>query len=125
MCRWKWASGLAAAFAAPALASWVTLASDVLGKPVVGKDGAALGRVQDLVLDVRNSPVSHVIVGFDGWGNVAEKLFPVATKSLGSRGRPELSPQAPLPQYVRATVLHLLFDYDETLGLDQPDGGRP
>ena len=37
MCRWKWASLLAAGLAAPlpAVAAWVGLASEVLGKPVV------------------------------------------------------------------------------------------
>jgi sporulation protein YlmC with PRC-barrel domain len=123
MCRWKWASLLAAALAAPlpAIAAWVGLASEILGKPVVAEDGARLGRIQDLVMDLRNSRVSYAVVGFDGWGNVGERLHavPVGALELGPDGAQvrleddharipdregrELSAHTPLRQFVPAS----------------------
>ncbi|HEX6318102.1 MAG TPA: PRC-barrel domain-containing protein [Burkholderiales bacterium] len=123
---------LAALLAPPiALAAgWIRMpASELLGKPVIDMQGDRLGRVQDLVVDVRNSRVSYAIVGFNGWGTLGEELFPVPLKSLapepgGSRvtlqvaprtlrdgasidaqSEPRLPADAPLKQHVRASEL--------------------
>ena len=147
MCRWKWASVVALFVPCLAFAAgWERVAaSELLGAPVLGRDGTALGKLRDLVLDVRNElqPAPQgVILRAD-----PQALLDGAR--IRAPAERELPIGSPLLQYVRASqivgrsiddrtgthageieeavldlerglVLYLLFDYDEAWGLDQP-----
>jgi hypothetical protein len=67
-------------------ASWDLMpASELLDKPVVGRDGNTIGGLEDLVIDVRDGRVRYAVLGFGGWMGLGEDLY-------------ALSLSAPLPR---------------------------
>lgn len=57
-------------------ASWLqAYASDLAGKRVVDPKGESLGRVEDLIVDVRRGAVQYAVVSFGGVAGLGEKLY--------------------------------------------------
>ena len=55
-------------------ATWLDMrASELIGKRVADRQGKALGRIEDLILDPKGGRIPHVILSFGG--RVGEKLF--------------------------------------------------
>lgn len=56
--------------------TWLDVrASELIGKQVASTDGKALGKIEDLILDLNGARVPHVILSFGGMAGAGEKLF--------------------------------------------------
>jgi sporulation protein YlmC with PRC-barrel domain len=60
-------------------ATWLDMrASELLGKEVANLDGKALGKIEELIVDLKGGGIPHVVLSFGPFGGVAhlgEKLF--------------------------------------------------
>jgi sporulation protein YlmC with PRC-barrel domain len=50
-------------------------ASELTGKPVVNPQGESLGRIEDLIIDVRRGAVQYAVVSFGGKLRLGHKLY--------------------------------------------------
>jgi sporulation protein YlmC with PRC-barrel domain len=111
-----------AALAFGAQAALTAPASELIGKSVIDPARADLGRVQDLIVDLRESRVHYAVLGFGGWAGLFDKQFaipieeftpaPFGDKLVLERAKELLllepgidSRGVPLRQYVRARAL--------------------
>lgn len=66
----------AAAGATKDRATWLDMrASELIGKHVVNPQGKSLGKVEDLILDLKGGHIPHVVVSFGGVADIGDKLF--------------------------------------------------
>jgi sporulation protein YlmC with PRC-barrel domain len=57
-------------------ASWLDMrTSELLGKEVASPQGKALGKVEDLIIDLKGGGIPHVVLSFGGIANLGDKLF--------------------------------------------------
>jgi len=71
---------LAFLFAAVALSAHAALtapASELIGKSVIDPARADLGRVEDLILDLRARRVHYAVLGFGGWAGLFDKQYAI------------------------------------------------
>ena len=60
-----------------ALTAQAAPASELIGKYVVDPARADLGRVQDLIVDLKGSRVLYAVLGFGGWAGIFDKQFAI------------------------------------------------
>ena len=65
-------------------ASWssATGAGRIIGSPVVNHKDEALGRIKELMLDLRTGKVAYAVLSFGGLFGMGEKLFAVPWHAL-------------------------------------------
>ncbi|HEX6268087.1 MAG TPA: PRC-barrel domain-containing protein [Burkholderiales bacterium] len=68
---------LALWFAGCAYAALTAPASELIGKSVIDPARADLGRVHDLILDLREARVEYAVLGFGGWAGIFDKQFAI------------------------------------------------
>jgi len=57
-------------------ATWLDMrASELIGKHVVNRQGKSLGKVEDLIVDLKGGHVPHVVLSFGGVADMGDKLF--------------------------------------------------
>jgi sporulation protein YlmC with PRC-barrel domain len=66
-----------AAFAFSAHAALTAPASELIGKSVIDQARADLGRVEDLIIDLRGGRVHYAVLGFGGWAGLFDKQFAI------------------------------------------------
>jgi sporulation protein YlmC with PRC-barrel domain len=66
-----------AALAFGAQAALTAPASELIGKSVVDPARADLGRVEDLMVDLRERRVHYAVLGFGGWAGLLDKQFAI------------------------------------------------
>jgi sporulation protein YlmC with PRC-barrel domain len=71
------AAALAAGPGAPKdEATWLDMrASELIGKHVASTDGKSLGKVEDLIVDLKGGHIPHVVLSFGGIADMGDKLF--------------------------------------------------
>jgi sporulation protein YlmC with PRC-barrel domain len=78
-----WSAGPGAMKDAPASAgatkdrpTWLDMrASELIGKHVASPDGRSLGKVEDLIVDLKGGHIPHVVLSFGGIADLGDKLF--------------------------------------------------
>ena len=66
----------AAAGASKDKASWLDMrASELIGKHVASPEGQSLGKVEDLIVDLKGGHIPHVVLSFGGIADLGDKLF--------------------------------------------------
>lgn len=63
----------------------VAQASRILGWKVENLQGEALGKIEDLVIDLNEGRVAYAILSFGGFLGIGGKLFPVPLPALAMR----------------------------------------
>lgn len=57
-------------------ATWLDMrASELLGKQVANLEGKPLGKIEELVVDLKGGGIPHVVLSFGGIANLGDKLF--------------------------------------------------
>lgn len=57
-------------------ATWLDMrASELIGKHVVDPDGKSLGKIEDLIVDMKGGHIPHVVLSFGGIADIDDKLF--------------------------------------------------
>ena len=51
-------------------------ASELIGKHVVSPEGKSLGKVEDLIVDMKGGHIPHVVLSFGGFADIGDELFP-------------------------------------------------
>ena len=66
---------------------WGILSADrMIGKKVINPQGEDLGKIKEIMIDMRYGRVAYAVLTFSGLFGIAEKLFAVPWKSLVLRG---------------------------------------
>jgi sporulation protein YlmC with PRC-barrel domain len=69
-------SGAWAAGASKDEATWLDMrASELIGKHVANPDGKSLGKIEDLIVDMKGAHIPHVVLSFGGIADIGDKLF--------------------------------------------------
>jgi sporulation protein YlmC with PRC-barrel domain len=56
--------------------TWLDMrASELIGKHVANPEGKSLGKVEDLIVDMKGGHIPHVVLSFGGVADVGDKLF--------------------------------------------------
>ena len=63
--------------ALPAQAALTAAASELIGKYVIDPARADLGRVHDLIIDLREGRVHYAVLGFAGWAGIFDQQFAI------------------------------------------------
>jgi len=64
-------------------ATWnETRAAELMGKHVVSPDGRSLGKIEDLIVDMKGGHVPHVVLSFGGFADIGDKLFVFPVNAL-------------------------------------------
>lgn len=61
-------------------------ASQLIGMPVRSPDGASLGRIDDLVIDLHAEAVQFAVLSFGGFLGLGDRLFPYPLNALRRNG---------------------------------------
>ncbi|MGH8735723.1 MAG: PRC-barrel domain-containing protein, partial [Burkholderiales bacterium] len=57
-------------------ATWLDMrASELIGKHVANPEGKSLGKVEDLIVDLKGGQIPHVVLSFGGVADLGDKLF--------------------------------------------------
>ena len=57
-------------------------ASKLIGDPVVNPRGENLGKIEDLVIDPKNSRIDYAVLSFGGFLGMGDKLFAVPLEAM-------------------------------------------
>jgi sporulation protein YlmC with PRC-barrel domain len=57
-------------------ATWLDMrASELIGKHVANPEGKSLGKIEDLIVDMKGGHIPHVVLSFGGFADIGDKLF--------------------------------------------------
>ena len=73
----RWITGFLLSFSLCAHAALTVPASELIGKAVVDPARADLGRVKDLVINLRARQVHYAVLGFGGWAGLFDQQFAI------------------------------------------------
>lgn len=56
--------------------TWLDMrATELIGKHVANPQGKSLGKVEDLIVDLKGEHIPHVVLSFGGMADIGDKLF--------------------------------------------------
>ena len=105
-------------------------ADDMLGTEVVDRDGARIGELQDMMLDLRVADVAYGIVALDRPPEWSERLVAVPWNVMHIDGNGELRVNAPRDWVERAPsmqpeLLPTLLDHEWAVFIHSYFGAKP
>jgi sporulation protein YlmC with PRC-barrel domain len=65
-------------------------ATSIIGDKIVNQNGENLGKIHNLMINLRNGMVEYVVIEFGGFLGVGEKLFAVPFKELAVNEKDEV-----------------------------------
>ncbi|MBS1731733.1 MAG: PRC-barrel domain-containing protein [Bacteroidetes bacterium] len=57
-------------------------ASSIIGEPVRNREGEHLGKIKDIMLDIRQGKIEYYVIEFGGFLGIGEKFFAIPSRLL-------------------------------------------